>query len=181
VISAPAFRRFALAFGTAFALIFVAARAKGLALFTVYPSQGIILWGMHRSRDVADPVLDFLPDILVRMDRHRHIRRARDQLYRSALPRPLVSQVLAGMGMGGFGPRNDGVRLPDHSLVPTIGEIFAPIVSGPLPLFLAWPEGGMSAIGESGRVIVEEHFGFRPISDKRQPVLLCCTTTLTVW
>jgi hypothetical protein len=60
VTSAPAFRRFALAFGTAFALLFVAARAKGLALFTVYPSQGIVLWGMHRSRDVADPVLDFL-------------------------------------------------------------------------------------------------------------------------
>ena len=36
------------------------ARAKGLALFTVYPSQGIVLLGMHRSRDVADPVLDFL-------------------------------------------------------------------------------------------------------------------------
>ena len=24
------------------------------------------------------------------------------------------------MGMGGSGPRNDGVRLPDYSLVPTI-------------------------------------------------------------
>jgi hypothetical protein len=58
--SAPAFRRFALAFGTAFGLIYVIARAKGLALFTLYPSLGIVLLGMHRSRDVADPVLDFL-------------------------------------------------------------------------------------------------------------------------
>jgi hypothetical protein len=58
--SAPAFRRFALAFCAGFAFIYVIARTKGLALFTVYPSLGIVLPGMHRSRDVADPVLDFL-------------------------------------------------------------------------------------------------------------------------
>jgi hypothetical protein len=60
VTSAPAFRRFALAFGTAFGPMYLMARVKGLALFTVYPSLGIVLPGMHRSRDVADPVLDFL-------------------------------------------------------------------------------------------------------------------------
>jgi hypothetical protein len=58
--SARAFRRFALAFCVGFAFIYVVARAKGLALFTVYPSLGIVLPGTHRSRDVADPVLDFL-------------------------------------------------------------------------------------------------------------------------
>ena len=58
--SAPALRRFSLAFGAAFGLIYVIARVKGLALFTVYPSLGIVLPGMHRSHDVADPVLDFL-------------------------------------------------------------------------------------------------------------------------
>jgi hypothetical protein len=57
---APAFRRFALAFCAGFAFVYVVARAKGLALFTVYPSLGIVLPGTHRSRDVADPVLDFL-------------------------------------------------------------------------------------------------------------------------
>jgi hypothetical protein len=57
---APAFCRFASVFGTAFGLIYVIARAKGFALFTLYPSLGIVLPGMHRSRDVADPVLDFL-------------------------------------------------------------------------------------------------------------------------
>ena len=36
------------------------ARASGLALFTVYPSLGIVLPGTHRSRDVADPALGFL-------------------------------------------------------------------------------------------------------------------------
>ena len=39
-----------------------------------------------------------------------------------AVPRSLGSLVLARMGTGGSGPRNDGVRVPDHSLVPTIGK-----------------------------------------------------------
>jgi hypothetical protein len=60
MMSAPALRRFAFAFGTAFGPVYVAARIKGLALFTVYPSLGVVLLGMHRSHDVADPVLDFL-------------------------------------------------------------------------------------------------------------------------
>jgi hypothetical protein len=60
VISASVFRRFALAYGAAFALIYAIARAWGLALFTVYPSLGIALLGMHRSHDVADPAMDFL-------------------------------------------------------------------------------------------------------------------------
>lgn len=53
-------RRFVFAYGAAFALLYAVAHARGLALFTVYPSQAIVLLGTHRSRDVADPVLDFL-------------------------------------------------------------------------------------------------------------------------
>ena len=60
VISASAYRRFAFAYAAAFALFYAIAHARGLALFTVYPAQGIVLLGLHRSRDVADPVLDFL-------------------------------------------------------------------------------------------------------------------------
>jgi hypothetical protein len=59
-MSTSAYQRFVFAFGAAFALFYVIARTRGFALFTVYPSQGIVLLGMHRSRDVADPVLDFL-------------------------------------------------------------------------------------------------------------------------
>src|ERR1700751_171279 len=55
-----AYRRFVFAYGAAFALFYSVAHARGLAFFTVYPSQAIILLGSHRSRDVADPVLDFL-------------------------------------------------------------------------------------------------------------------------
>lgn len=54
------YRRFVLAYGAAFALFYAVAHARGLALFTVYPSQAIVLLGTHRSRDIADPVLDFL-------------------------------------------------------------------------------------------------------------------------
>jgi hypothetical protein len=53
-------RRFAFAFGTVFAFLYPLARAEGLALLTVYPSFGIVLFGMHRSRDVADPAMEFL-------------------------------------------------------------------------------------------------------------------------
>jgi hypothetical protein len=55
-----AYRRFVFAYAAAFALFYAVAHARGLALFTVYPSQAIVLLGTHRSRDVADPVLDFL-------------------------------------------------------------------------------------------------------------------------
>jgi hypothetical protein len=60
MMSALGYRRFALAFATAFGPMYVIARLKGLALLTVYPSLGLLLPGMHRSRDVVDPVLDFL-------------------------------------------------------------------------------------------------------------------------
>jgi len=57
--SAP-FRHFAFAFGTAFAVLYVVALAKDLALFTVFPSLGIVLAGTHHSRDIADPAMGFL-------------------------------------------------------------------------------------------------------------------------
>jgi len=55
-----AVRRFAFAYAATFALVYVIARAHGLALFTVYPSQGIVLSGMRRSRDFVDPAMAFL-------------------------------------------------------------------------------------------------------------------------
>lgn len=58
--SDSALRQFAFAFATAFGPAYLIARAKGLALLTVYPSLGIVLLGAHRSRDVVDPTLDFL-------------------------------------------------------------------------------------------------------------------------
>ena len=54
------FRRFAFAYGTAFAVVYVIAVAKDLALFTVFPSLGIVLVGTHHTRDVTDPAMGFL-------------------------------------------------------------------------------------------------------------------------
>ena len=54
------FHRFAIAYGTAFAVLYVVALKLDLALFTVYPSLGLILPGTHHSRDVGSPALAFL-------------------------------------------------------------------------------------------------------------------------
>ena len=58
--SSHAFRRFAFAYGTAFAILYVVALKLDLALFTVYPSLGIVLLGTHHSRDTVDPAMGFL-------------------------------------------------------------------------------------------------------------------------
>ena len=59
-MSAAAFRRFAFAYGTAFAVLYVVALARDLALFTVYPSFGIVLLGTHHSKDIVDPAIGFV-------------------------------------------------------------------------------------------------------------------------
>ena len=58
-MSVRVFRRFAFAYGTAFAVLYVVALAWDLALFTVYPSFGIVLLGTHHSKDVVDPAIGF--------------------------------------------------------------------------------------------------------------------------
>jgi amino acid permease len=55
-----AFRRFAFAYGTAFAVFYVVALKLDKALFTVYPSLGIVLLGTQHSRDTVDPAMGFL-------------------------------------------------------------------------------------------------------------------------
>src|SRR5208283_4539866 len=40
--------------------LYVVALFRDLALFTVYPSLGLVMWGTHHSRDVADPALGFI-------------------------------------------------------------------------------------------------------------------------
>ena len=54
------FRRFAFAFGPTFAVLYVIALGKDMALFTVFPSLGVVLAGTHHSRDVAAPAMGFL-------------------------------------------------------------------------------------------------------------------------
>jgi len=61
----PKLHSFAFAYACAFAALYVIALFRDAALFTVYPSLGIVLWGSRHSRDVADPALGFLaPEML---------------------------------------------------------------------------------------------------------------------
>jgi hypothetical protein len=58
-MTSAAIRRFAFAYGIAFAPLYVVALAQDLALFTVYPSFGVVLPGTHHSRDVVAPAIGF--------------------------------------------------------------------------------------------------------------------------
>jgi amino acid permease len=58
--SSRAFRSFAFAYGAAFAPLYVIALKLDLALFTVYPSLGVVLPGTQHARDVVAPSLAFL-------------------------------------------------------------------------------------------------------------------------
>lgn len=57
--SSPWFRRFAFAYGPAFAVLYVIALVRDLALFTVYPSLGIVLLGTRHSPDIVSPSIAF--------------------------------------------------------------------------------------------------------------------------
>ena len=60
ITSSHAFRNFAFAYGTAFAVFYVVALKLDVALFTVYPSLGVVLLGTHHSGDVVGPSMAFL-------------------------------------------------------------------------------------------------------------------------
>ena len=58
--SSQSFDRFAFAYGIAFAVLYAVALKLDLALFTVYPSLGVVLLGTHHSRDVSGPSMAFV-------------------------------------------------------------------------------------------------------------------------
>jgi hypothetical protein len=58
--SSHAFRRFAMVYGTTFAVLYVLALKLDIALFTVYPSLGVVLLGTHHARDVGGPSMAFV-------------------------------------------------------------------------------------------------------------------------
>jgi hypothetical protein len=61
-MSAPWFRRFTFAYGAAYAMLYVIALKLDAALFTVYPTIGVVLFGTHHSRDTVGPSMgSFLP------------------------------------------------------------------------------------------------------------------------
>jgi hypothetical protein len=114
----PSFRRFAFAFGTTFSVLYVIVLAKDLALFTVFPSLGVVLPGTHRSRDVAAPAMAFLaPAIYWRLGKNRRTRGIDVRPCCRAVTRAVDASVLARMGMVGSRTLDDRVRLSHTALV----------------------------------------------------------------
>ena len=121
VMSASLFRRFAFAFGAAFALFYVIARARGFALFTVYPAQGIVLLGHAPFAGYCRSRLGFprARDVLVRMDRFRCGRRSRHRPSCRAIARSLLP-VLGVVCLHRSPNRNGRKRLSHDTLVSTL-------------------------------------------------------------
>ena len=116
------FRSFAFAYGTAFAVLYAVALKLDLALFTVYPSLGVVLLGTHHSRDITAPSMAFLAPAmyLVRLDRHGRARSARVRARCGDLARAMDAARLAGLAVGGSRVRDDRVRLPHIAMVSTL-------------------------------------------------------------
>jgi hypothetical protein len=113
-------RRFAFAFGTAFALCYAVAVGRQLALFTVFPSLGIILPGTVQSRDVADPALSFLAPAM-----YWYGWTATASL--GGLAAGVISLAIPEVwtAMGDPGRSDGGLRLFYLALVPALTEVAA--------------------------------------------------------
>ena len=120
-MSAAAFRRFAFAYGTAFAVLYVVALAQDLALFTVYPSFGIVLLGTHHSKDIVDPAIGFAAPAMYWYGWTATAAIGALILDLAANSCPNAGRTgLVGMVVGGSHSCDDCVRLPHTPLVPTL-------------------------------------------------------------
>ena len=119
--SAP-FRRFAFAFGTTFAILYVVALAKDVALFTVFPSLGVVLAGTHHTRDVADPAMGFLAPAIYWYGwaATAALGALIIALVAASFTRTFGAIRLAGMGVGISYPLDDCLRLSNSTLVSTL-------------------------------------------------------------
>jgi hypothetical protein len=122
--SGLALRRFAFAYGAAFAILYVVARVRGLALFTVYPSLGVVLPGMHRSRDVADPAVEFLaPEMWwYGWTATAALGALAAGLFGRIAARTCLAPAMAGMAVAGPPDRDGRLRRPRDAMAATVRE-----------------------------------------------------------
>jgi hypothetical protein len=122
--SSHAFRQFAFAYGTAFALLYVVALKWDLALFTVYPSLGVVLPGTHHSRDTVDPAMRFLAPAMYwyGWTATAALGALVPGLAAALPPRAMDAPDLAGVVVGDSRARDDRVRLPHLALVSTLAR-----------------------------------------------------------
>ena len=122
--SSPWFRRFAFAYGSAFAILYVIALKLDLALFTVYPDDWRRASGhapFARHRRPVDGELS-ARDVLVRLDCNGRVGSAHIRPWRRTLARALVATVLVGVVVGDSRGSDDWVRLPHAALVSTLAK-----------------------------------------------------------
>ena len=116
------------AFGTAFAVLLRGSRrARGLALFTVFPRSGIVLPGTLHSTDVADPALDFLAPAMCwyGWTATAAIGALAAGLHRRGLAASSwARRFWSGWCVASSPLRDDRVRLPDPAMVSTITTDF---------------------------------------------------------
>ena len=117
--SSLAFRRFALAYGAAFAALYVIALKLDLALVTVYPSLGVVLLGTHHSRDVVAPAMGFAVPAMYwyGWTATAALGALLAGLLAASLPEHRVRATLVGLGVVGAHGRDGRLRLPDLALV----------------------------------------------------------------
>jgi hypothetical protein len=120
--SSHAFRSFAFAYGTAFAVFYVVALKLDLALFTVYPSIGVVLLGTHHARDVVDPRWVFAPAMYWYGWTATAALSALVRSYCCVVARTMDTKVLAGVVVGGSRARDVRVRLPHTAMVSTLAR-----------------------------------------------------------
>ena len=119
--SSPWFRRFAFAYGPAFAVLYVIALVRDLALFTVYPSLGIVLLGTHHSADIVSPSIAFANPAMYwyGWTATAALGSARSRRCCRFFARAMDATVLIGVVMGGSRRCDGCVRLPHDAVAPT--------------------------------------------------------------
>ncbi len=112
--SSSAFRRFTFAYGLAFAVLYVVALKRDLALFTVYPSLGVVLLGTHHSQDITAPSMAFLAPAMYwyGWTATAALGALVFGLVAAILPERWTQRALVGVAVGGSRIRDDRVRLP---------------------------------------------------------------------
>ena len=123
MMPAPWFRRFAFAYGSAFAVLYVVVLKLDLALFTVYPTIGVVLLGTHHSRDHVGPTMgSFMPAMYWWLDCNGRVGSAHIRRRCRTLARAVVTTVLVRVGVGYSRGSDDWLRLPHAALVSTLAR-----------------------------------------------------------
>ncbi len=122
--SSRQFRRFAFAYGLAFAMSYVVVLKLDLALFTVYPTIGVVLLGTHHSRDTVAPSMgSFLPAMYwYGWTATAALAALIFGCRRRVLARALRTMVLVGVGVDDSRGGDDRLPLPHPTVVSTLAS-----------------------------------------------------------